>query len=264
MKLSLVMVITLAVMRFAVFASDAPQPATLPYRTLCQMAQLDLAETTDFTNHPVSFKVGSKNPGVELKDIAMFIDSKSGRIPLSIDTNGVMALPISNDLLQENPNVVANQPKGSMTMEVSAQWPGWRIDMAKKLKSGHVRYNDLFLLARIRQDWLLQGMALMDGVQSPSEEAVGLIDEFKRLMIIELTPKTTGSSKPSILIERSDGAQELQPDKQGKFQVEYEETLVRENPWIRLSTNHEWVVTDRPKTEAKQRAEGDGEKPSAP
>lgn len=105
-------------------AADDFQPAAMPYRALWEAAQLDASGLTGSTNRQVSFTVSSTNPEVKIGDIALFIDAKAGRLPIAIATNGIMSLPISAQLFEENPNVVANQPKGSMNINFAVEDSG--------------------------------------------------------------------------------------------------------------------------------------------
>lgn|GEM_PF-3790215 len=103
----------------AVMVEDESAPATIPYRTVCKIAKLDFSHIKGVTNQSLSFSVQSENPEVSIQDIRMFIDAKSGHIPLDISTSGVVSLQVIPKLLKENPMVVANQPKGSLILRAS-------------------------------------------------------------------------------------------------------------------------------------------------
>ena len=117
MKTTLIAVTSLLVAGFACVGDEEAPPAALSYRAMCQIAQLGAADTKDNTNQVVRLSVRSTLPDVRSRDIRMWIDARSGRVPLPISTNGVVSFAISPSLPEQNPPVVANQPKGSMTIE---------------------------------------------------------------------------------------------------------------------------------------------------
>jgi hypothetical protein len=242
MRISNVILTVLASTCFAVSAIAEPQPANLPYRSLCQMVRLDFTKTTGLTNELVSLKIGSKNPKVELKDIAMFIDSISGHIPLVIDTNGVMALPISKELIKENPDVVANQPKGSMTMEVSMAFGG-KLKTSIAKRKGMIRYSGLFIVETMKTQMRneLTELNKEDDIDSALQTAT----------VVHLQAKTDlESSHVTILAKQGDI--KITPVKPGRFVMHFNPKLMKENPWIRLSSEHEWSINMKAKEDTEQ------------
>ena len=151
------------------------------------MAQLDFTSTTGFTNEQVTFTVASKNPNVKLNNIVIFIDSRSGRIPLPISTNGVMALPISPELMRENPNIVANQPKGSMTMVARIAVRGTLPDSVAENEDGLIRYSALFVAEKMKRQMahdltelkkehdVEEGVGKADHRSSPLQRGCGIL-----------------------------------------------------------------------------------------
>lgn len=103
-----------------VSAETAPQAevATLPYAVVYKMVQVSDPGGTSTNGRGLSIKFKSSLPGVRPKDICLFIDSKTGRVPLSLDVDGTCRLPVSDSLIKENPPIISNQPKGSMSFEV--------------------------------------------------------------------------------------------------------------------------------------------------
>ncbi len=65
----------------------------------------------------VYYCVESKLPRVRGDSISLVIDGEAGPIPLAINARGSFRLPFSNKLLAENPDIVSNQPKGSLSLE---------------------------------------------------------------------------------------------------------------------------------------------------
>ena len=51
-------------------------------------------------------------PDVKSSDLAVYIESKSGKIPVEVRTAGDFAVPMRDDLLAEDPWLITNQPRG--------------------------------------------------------------------------------------------------------------------------------------------------------
>jgi len=90
----------------------------MPYAIIYKMAQWAVPDATSTNSKGPMIKVKSSLPGVSPKDIALYIDSKAGRIQLVLDGDGVCRLPVSISLIEENPQIISNQPKGSIEAEV--------------------------------------------------------------------------------------------------------------------------------------------------
>jgi hypothetical protein len=56
-------------------------------------------------------------PGIKPEDLRVFIDSKDGPIIVKLDSGGNFSVPVSDSLLNENPWIMVNQPKGTMKLE---------------------------------------------------------------------------------------------------------------------------------------------------
>lgn len=63
--------------------------------------------------------VQSKLAGVSPSSIRMEIRARAGVRRLKIGTDGTFEFPIAPDLLAEDPDVVSNQPRGSLTLSVT-------------------------------------------------------------------------------------------------------------------------------------------------
>jgi len=84
--------------------------ASLPYAALHRMASL--AQTSGG-----KLIVRSKLPDVPPQAIEYTIESKNDTILLRVTQDGILDVPLSQTLLEENPLVVVNQPKGSLVIE---------------------------------------------------------------------------------------------------------------------------------------------------
>lgn len=234
----------LAVTRIAAAAGAQPEPATMPYRALCQIARLDFKETAGFTNRHVSFKVVSKNPNVKLADIAIFVDARSGRIPLAITTNGIMDLPISPELMEENPNIVANQPKGSMTMKATVAFGGKLAASLAKSEEGLIRYSGLFVTERMKRQ-----MA-HDLTELGKEYNLGPSLEKPTIAHIRFT---NDIETADVTILARDGVAQLKPVEPGHFIVRFDPKLMKDDPWVRLNPNRGWSIKMEIEADAEPR-----------
>jgi hypothetical protein len=113
--------------------------ASLPYSTLVGYQQrVDALQ--DLKLLKVWGHVGSKRPDVKASDIRLTImrdAAHGGPLPIAVDADGHFTLPVDQALKDEDPMVVANQPKGSMQMSVT-----WQI-IAPTAKDLH--YSQLML-----------------------------------------------------------------------------------------------------------------------
>ena len=245
MKMKTILAIVIAALIFTPFHSRGaePEPATLPYRAVCQIAQLDFSDTTGFTNQVIRFSVASKNPDVAISDIRMWIDAESGRIPLPIGTNGVLSLPIIPDLLAQNPRIVANQPKGSMELEGFMCVKGTFADSVSRENEGLIRYSALFVTETVKRQ------IASDLTELKKEH--DLDGALSRPTIVHLTAKTNVNlAAVTILSEAGDIS--VPPVEPGHFRIEYQPKLLKEDPWVRIGTGHEWSIRMKEEGEAEQ------------
>jgi hypothetical protein len=92
--------------------------ATTPYAALHAV----LAPVADIARYPhlaaierIESKVGDVAPGT----IRVVVHAKSGDIAVPVAADGVVEFPVSTALVEENPSVGTNQPKGSLALTVS-------------------------------------------------------------------------------------------------------------------------------------------------
>lgn len=64
-------------------------------------------------------RVESKLDGVKPNQIKIVIRSSNGDMDVPVKGDGEIAFPVTADLLDENPVVVTNQPRGSLTLSVT-------------------------------------------------------------------------------------------------------------------------------------------------
>src|SRR5580658_2696913 len=93
------------------------QNARLMYSELYQMQRVQAELSSAYTNLVVVLRMESASNNVPTSDLAVYIDAKSGKIPVKIDPDGDFSVPMSTNMLSENPWLITNQPRGSMKLD---------------------------------------------------------------------------------------------------------------------------------------------------
>src|SRR5689334_6457578 len=95
--------------------------AVIPYKAMDDLCQI--ARGADQSKLMVHVFVASTNKTVRAPDLALTIQSASqGKIPVQISTNGqIIDFPHRQELVHENPSIVANQPKGTLNLFIGYQ-----------------------------------------------------------------------------------------------------------------------------------------------
>lgn len=91
--------------------------ARLPYGPLYHMEQIQGELAHDYTNLVVILRMTPSRTGVKPQDVSVYVDAKSGKIPVKIGPEGDFSVPMRDDLLTEKPWVVTDQPKGTMKLD---------------------------------------------------------------------------------------------------------------------------------------------------
>lgn len=120
---------------------DAAPPASLPYAFFHSV----LTVSRDVFLDPSQVRVWaeSRRPGVRREDIRFRIESGNGVLDVPVSPDGTFGMPLREELLAENPAVVANQPKGTMVLCLRAGHLAGNREWLDR-EGGRVRY--LFLL----------------------------------------------------------------------------------------------------------------------
>ena len=100
----------------------ADDEARLPYKLIYEIQQKQSGLAITFTNLQVFVRMKSSSPSVKNSDLHVYIDSKEGKLPVKLDTNGIFSVPMRDTLLAENPPIVVDQPKGTMEL-------GWYVGL---------------------------------------------------------------------------------------------------------------------------------------
>ena len=220
--------------------AEPQENATLPYTTLCRLAAMDLKGIAGLTNQEIRLTIKSKTPGVKPSDIRLHIESATGQIPVPLNSDGTFSLPISQELLRENPMIVANQPKGTMELEGSLTLKGTCSGGLAEPADNRLRYNSLFFLEDVK-----------NRLMSADLGEVPMSNAFARTVVaVRLIPQKDAETA-TVVIESSSGRVVVPKQHDGAFLLKHDPVLAKKNPSVLVATNHEWKV----ETELQDQAE---------
>jgi hypothetical protein len=189
--------------------------ARLPYHQLynAQKTQADLNRA--HTNLVVVLTLQSTLPNVKTSDLAVYIQARSGKIPLAIGTAGDFTIPMRDDLLAEDPWIITNQPKGTMKLN-------WRVGVVPGRLTHSVHYARLMRPVRESEDIQDQIRRFFPG--SPRLAVSGLKLTF-----------LPAQQKAVVVIHARDGDRKLAADEHGEVILPLTSDLLEEDPEISLS-----------------------------
>ena len=195
-------------------ASAADEVATLPYRSM-------IANAITFLNVQAGERdrlalVQSLHPdggNLVFRPLKITILSKNGRIDVPVAADNSFAIPITDDLRDENPTVITNQPKGTLSLQV-----GVRVLLPQTTRYA---YSEFWLGIQQANAMTKRFAGMMHWLFS--ESADSLILRFSR------------PERQMLRIAASDGALTLIADDSGTIFVRIDKKLVEENPMMELS-----------------------------
>ncbi len=176
-------------------------------------AAADPAVTAD-DDAPMVLRISSTQ-GVAVGEITLSIRRASGTVAIDISENGDFTVPWSQELYDENPMVVSNQPKGTMNLAFTIAIP----EVRPKVIDGKVKYQDLF-----RQ--LLEAQKAMRRT-NPEFGTPGA--ETFAIQVI--------GGGTDVAIVRKLGSRTIEPDADGAVWLVYDLLLYEENPEVTLPKN---------------------------
>lgn len=124
-------------------ADDAPRAALHYSEIVGYLHRLD--QLKDLDRLTASAHLGSTRPGVKPSDITMSAKLASGGVvELPIAADGSITLPTDPALAREDPLFVSNQPKGSLSFNVTfnVTAPARKTDSYAGLMAGAVQFNE--------------------------------------------------------------------------------------------------------------------------
>ncbi|MFC1891050.1 hypothetical protein ACFLZT_01490 [Thermodesulfobacteriota bacterium] len=186
--------------------------AIIPYQAVYDMATFGKSEVHD-PNMIFCIRVQSTLPKVTPSDISFYIDSISGSIPLRIDNEGIFELPLRSDLLEENPILVTNQPKGTMSLEGCIRFKGNSGSQPQEIS-----YSALMMPATWMQKMQHSQAAANGQTKIPRISGINI-----RILESNGMPLVIRSNKEEI---------SLQPNENGICFIPFKEVLLLENPMV--------------------------------
>lgn len=185
--------------------------ARLPYSQLIKIAQSDAKAKENAESYKL--RIQSRDASVESGDIELFLDLEEGPLVLVVDNDGFVEVPNRADLLEKNPDLVANQPRGSLNIFVDLEVP--KVS-PPKIVNGKVAYQELFRpLVEIQTE-----MRKVD-------PTFGLTGQQQFVLEIE-------TGEEPIKISRAFGSRTYRPNTRGKVYMIMESYLYEENPEVEV------------------------------
>lgn len=99
-------------------ALGAETPNVTPYQVLHQVLR-PAQQIARYDRLVAIERIESKLPGVRPQDIRITVQAKKGPIVVPVAADGRVDFPLDDALVAENPDVLSNQPKGSLTLTVT-------------------------------------------------------------------------------------------------------------------------------------------------
>lgn len=188
--------------------------ATLPYRTM-------VANVTTFLNVAVGERnrlalIQSLQPdggNLVARPLTITVLSKTGKIPVPVGVDNSFAIPITDELRDENPTVITNQPKGSLSLQI-----GVRILLPQTTRYA---YSEFWLGLQQANAMTKRFAGMMRWLFA--ESADSLVLRFAQ------------PERQMLRIAAADGPLTLIADDSGTIFVRIDKKLVEENPMMELS-----------------------------
>lgn len=199
--------------------------ARLPYQQLIKIAQSDARSDPNADEYRL--RIQSRNQAVQSGDIELFLNLEDGPLVLVVDNDGYVTVPYQKELLEANPDLIANQPKGSLNIYVDLEVP--KVS-PPEIKDGKVAYQELFRpLVEIQTE-----MRKVD----PTFGLTG------QQFVLELE-----TGEEPIKITRDLGSRTFRPNEEGKVYMIMESYLYEENPMVEVPDDVKMNVLPRTQEE---------------
>ena len=194
---------------FALLAAATASEAR-PFKDFCDQFE-PLRKLSDLKYVKPRVLVQPKE-GVKPQDVVFTIEAKSGPIKVTPGFDGELALPFTDALCAENPNIEMSQPKGTVSIAIS-------IDP----KVPPVREFDYRLLDSLRREWseAISRQSIMWRLLAPNPKAYQ----------INFSPGSAGTAE----IRLPGGVRKLSANSKGSLRIPFEDSWVAANPAIVLS-----------------------------
>lgn len=185
--------------------------ARLPYTQLLRIAQSDARAKGDAKSYKL--RIQSRITNVTPKDIELYLDLPDAPIVLLVDNDGFVEVPHTPELIKANPDLVANQPRGSLNIFVDLEVP--RVS-PPDIKDGKVAYQELF-----------RPLVEIQSEMRKVDPTFGLTGQQQFVLEVE-------TGKEPIKISRAFGSRTYRPNDKGKVYMIMESYLYEENPQVEI------------------------------
>ena len=225
-KATVVLALVLGACSFSVTAQDEESVATpetlsgrpldfnnlarLPYQHLIKIAQSDARSDKEVKEYRL--RIQSRDSSVKSNDIELFLDLEDAPLVLVVDNDGFMTVSSRQDLLELNPDLVANQPRGSLNIYVELEVP--KVT-PPEIKDGKVSYQELF-----------RPLVEIQNEMRKVDPTFGLSGQQ---FVLEIE-----TGEEPIKITRALGSRTFRPNSRGKVYMIMESYLYEENPEVEI------------------------------
>ncbi|MCF6312815.1 MAG: hypothetical protein L3J39_10225 [Verrucomicrobiales bacterium] len=192
---------------------DLEEFAQLPYGELVKIAHNDSSQSKQGDKDRLRFVLAS-NQGVPLSQITLTLQLETGPLSLSIDEQGHFTVPYSQALLKEDPMMISNQSRGSLSLKFTVAVPKLGEIEAPEVREGKVLYQALF-------SSLLRFKKAMEKVDSKFGE-----NGDQQLAVQCMTEGA------ALTIHQAFGSRKIQAGKDQSVWLRYDKRLYQENPSI--------------------------------
>lgn len=196
------------------------EDARLPYHEIYSIQRAQMALSRAHTNLALVLQMHSTEPDVKNSDITASIEAKSGPIPVPIGSNGVFSLPMSADLLAEDPWIHVNQPRGTMELKCLS---GLAPALARQM-TNNAHYSPLMRAARECDEVQESMRQFFPG--APRLTAVGLRLTFRSAAV-----------PPQVVLRVKSGDRKMKADALGDLIIPLDGDLMEEDPIMTMTEN---------------------------
>jgi RNA polymerase sigma factor (sigma-70 family) len=227
--------VLLAVGTTTLLAQQTGKPvAQIPYKMIEDACLFE--HSINRTNLVFHFIIASENKSVRPADIHLTIQSKTkGNIPLKLGSKGEMLdFPCDDELRQENPPVVSDQPKDSLHSGIWVYAP-----VPETLSFHYSRLVSAVTEAKQAADRANQMANSPDGRELAP--FLGRVNAFGNVNGVGLVFQRASAGKAKIAIATSAGTKEYVANADGVIALKINPRLETEDPLVTVSERPAWI-----------------------
>jgi hypothetical protein len=162
----------------------------------------------------VVIRMSSTLTNVTWNDLKVYLETKKGNLPVKIESNGAFSVPMNEQLLEENPPIVVNQPKGTMALH-------WNVSFGNvPPMKNPVKYRQLL-------DCLYDAQDLQDEMMRAFPGATRMTFAGLKLTFPE-------GKENAVVIHAREGDNTLKLDEKREVIIARDSQLMDENPEISM------------------------------